>query len=78
MILEHKQNVYLLIAHNTPQGNLTRYEMDYEASGWTQFPHAFIHNNCTNNVTNRRIQNAGHQESWQTWQVVTCERSILG
>ena len=33
MVLVHSQNVYLCIVHNSPQGNLTRYEMDYEASG---------------------------------------------
>jgi hypothetical protein len=33
MVLVYKQNVYLFIVNNSPQGNLTRYEMDYEASG---------------------------------------------
>jgi hypothetical protein len=33
MVLLHIQNVYLFIVNSSPQGNFTRYEMDYEASG---------------------------------------------
>jgi len=87
LVYTYSQNVYLFIVNISPQGILTRNEMDYEASGWgtitkrqgrAQFPQAFIHNNCVNSVNNSRIQHAGHQESWQPWQVVTCERSLLG
>jgi len=31
MVSVCSQNVYLFIVNNSPQGNLTRYEMDYEA-----------------------------------------------
>lgn len=55
LVYTYSQDVYMFMVNISPQGNLTRYETDYEAlgqgtitkrQGRAQFLQASIHNNC--------------------------------